>query len=445
MTARYDAIYRRIDDDFLDPMHFRPDSVLGVAGILNAARAGNVVISSAVGNGVGDDKLVYTYVPTIIEYYLGEKPLLRCGDLDPAVPLWLVRSAGLDPQEVATALDHDSGLAGLAGTPDMQAVLEAESHGRPEAALAVEVWLHRLVAGVAAMAAALGGLDALAFSGGIGENAAGLRARAAAGLGFLGVALDGGANAAAVGVEADVSAAGAPVATLVVPARETSSSRRRSAPSCGPCDRRTSTRGPGSGAEDGAHLVDGAARRRRDRLAWRPPHPHQDLRRQPAVEQHVADLLVGRSDLERLAERAGGEAEVGGVQQHRAERLTRPQLRHHVVGGRAEHQEHRAVGPGLLCDLACGEGAGEAVPGARRVREQVGLRYPVVARGARGPERGLGGVAGHGLRHPVRLVHRGEHDLPPAAAAVDHVQDGTLPPAQVWSSSRKASGTGQSP
>jgi uncharacterized circularly permuted ATP-grasp superfamily protein len=71
-----DVIYRRIDDDYLDPMQFRPDSVLGVAGVLNAARAGNVVISSAVGNGVGDDKLVYTYVPTIIEYDLGEKPLL---------------------------------------------------------------------------------------------------------------------------------------------------------------------------------------------------------------------------------------------------------------------------------------------------------------------------------------------------------------------------------
>ena len=71
-----DVVYRRIDDAFLDPMQFRPDSVLGVAGLLNAARAGNVVISSAVGNGVGDDKLVYTYVPTIIEYYLGEKPLL---------------------------------------------------------------------------------------------------------------------------------------------------------------------------------------------------------------------------------------------------------------------------------------------------------------------------------------------------------------------------------
>jgi uncharacterized circularly permuted ATP-grasp superfamily protein len=71
-----DVIYRRIDDTFLDPMQFRPDSVLGVAGLLNAARAGNVVISSAVGNGVADDKLVYTYVPSIIEYYLGEKPLL---------------------------------------------------------------------------------------------------------------------------------------------------------------------------------------------------------------------------------------------------------------------------------------------------------------------------------------------------------------------------------
>lgn len=71
-----DVIYRRIDDAFLDPLQFRADSVLGVAGLVNAARAGNVVISSAIGNGVGDDKLVYTYVPTIIEYYLRERPLL---------------------------------------------------------------------------------------------------------------------------------------------------------------------------------------------------------------------------------------------------------------------------------------------------------------------------------------------------------------------------------
>ncbi|MGO1049406.1 circularly permuted type 2 ATP-grasp protein [Crossiella sp. CA198] len=73
---RVDVIYRRIDDEFLDPLHFRPSSVLGVAGMVNAARAGNVVIANAVGNGVGDDKLVYTYVPEMVQYYLGEKPLL---------------------------------------------------------------------------------------------------------------------------------------------------------------------------------------------------------------------------------------------------------------------------------------------------------------------------------------------------------------------------------
>ncbi|WP_442905191.1 circularly permuted type 2 ATP-grasp protein [Gordonia sp. MMO-8] len=75
--TRVDVVYRRIDDDYLDPMHFRPDSMLGVAGLVNAAREGNVVISSAVGNGVADDKLIYTYVPDIIRYYLGEEPVLR--------------------------------------------------------------------------------------------------------------------------------------------------------------------------------------------------------------------------------------------------------------------------------------------------------------------------------------------------------------------------------
>jgi uncharacterized circularly permuted ATP-grasp superfamily protein len=71
-----DVIYRRIDDEFLDPLQFNPSSVLGVAGVLNAARAGNVVIANAVGNGIGDDKLVYCYVPQMIDYYLNEKPLL---------------------------------------------------------------------------------------------------------------------------------------------------------------------------------------------------------------------------------------------------------------------------------------------------------------------------------------------------------------------------------
>jgi uncharacterized circularly permuted ATP-grasp superfamily protein len=72
-----DVIYRRVDDDWLDPLHFRPDSLLGCPGLVNAARAGNVTIANAVGNGVADDKLIYTYVPDLIRYYLGEEPLLE--------------------------------------------------------------------------------------------------------------------------------------------------------------------------------------------------------------------------------------------------------------------------------------------------------------------------------------------------------------------------------
>ncbi len=73
---RVDVIYRRVDDDFLDPLAFRPDSSLGVAGLFNAYRAGNVVLANALGNGVADDKAIYAYVPEIIRYYLGEDPIL---------------------------------------------------------------------------------------------------------------------------------------------------------------------------------------------------------------------------------------------------------------------------------------------------------------------------------------------------------------------------------
>jgi uncharacterized circularly permuted ATP-grasp superfamily protein len=73
---RVDVIYRRVDDDFLDPLCFRRDSNLGVPGLFNAYRAGNVVLANAVGTGVADDKAVYAYVPAIIRYYLGEEPIL---------------------------------------------------------------------------------------------------------------------------------------------------------------------------------------------------------------------------------------------------------------------------------------------------------------------------------------------------------------------------------
>src|SRR5438034_10112649 len=74
---RVDVIYRRIDDDFLDPLAFRPDSTLGCAGLLSVYRAGNVTLSNAIGTGVADDKSIYPYVPKMIEFYLGEKPILN--------------------------------------------------------------------------------------------------------------------------------------------------------------------------------------------------------------------------------------------------------------------------------------------------------------------------------------------------------------------------------
>src|SRR6202023_575461 len=74
---RVDVIYRRVDDDFIDPLAFRSDSVLGVSGLFNAYRAGNVTLSNAFGTGVADDKALYAYVPKIIKYYLGEDPVLN--------------------------------------------------------------------------------------------------------------------------------------------------------------------------------------------------------------------------------------------------------------------------------------------------------------------------------------------------------------------------------
>jgi uncharacterized circularly permuted ATP-grasp superfamily protein len=75
--TRVDVIYRRIDDEFIDPLSFRRDSLLGVSGLMGAYRAGNVALANAIGNGVADDKAIYAYVPTFIKYYLGQDPILR--------------------------------------------------------------------------------------------------------------------------------------------------------------------------------------------------------------------------------------------------------------------------------------------------------------------------------------------------------------------------------
>ncbi len=118
----------------------------------------------------------------------------RSGSVDPGLVLWLLERERMTEQEMATTLEHESGLTGLAGTADMREVLARDDD---DAKLALDVYAHRLRAGIAAMTAALGGLDALVFTGGVGENAPEVRRRAVEGLDFLGS-----------------------VRTLVIPARE---------------------------------------------------------------------------------------------------------------------------------------------------------------------------------------------------------------------------------
>jgi uncharacterized circularly permuted ATP-grasp superfamily protein len=93
---RVDVIYRRIDDDFLDPLTFRPDSTLGVPGLINAYRAGNVTLANAVGTGIADDKAVYSYMPQIVRFYLGEESLLK------NVPTFRCR----EPSDLQYVMEH---------------------------------------------------------------------------------------------------------------------------------------------------------------------------------------------------------------------------------------------------------------------------------------------------------------------------------------------------
>ena len=147
----------------------------------------------------------------------------RSGNVDPGLIVWLLRHGGLSVDEVSDGLEFSAGLAGLAGLPggsgDMRDVRSAADRGNPQARLALDVHAHRLRAQIAAMAAALGGLDTLVFTGGIGEHQAQTRAETASGLGFLGVAVDESRNATAQ-PDCDISAPGAAVRTLVITARE---------------------------------------------------------------------------------------------------------------------------------------------------------------------------------------------------------------------------------
>jgi acetate kinase len=140
----------------------------------------------------------------------------RSGSVDPGLLLWLQQHEGLSVDEMAHALEHDSGLLGLAGTSDMRDVLARDD---AEASLALGVYLHRLRAAIGAMAATLDGLNALVFTGGVGERSARVRELACHGVSHLGVTIDTARNDSVEG-DVDVRAKGSSVAVLVVRARE---------------------------------------------------------------------------------------------------------------------------------------------------------------------------------------------------------------------------------
>ena len=142
----------------------------------------------------------------------------RSGSVDPGLLLWLERSAGLQPDELADGLEHHSGLLGLAATADMREVLGAAERGDADASLALDVYLHRLRGSIAAMTATLGGIDGLVFTGGVGQNSPVIRERVIEGLRFLDLAIDSVRNHAEDG-DREIGQPGH-AAILVVAARE---------------------------------------------------------------------------------------------------------------------------------------------------------------------------------------------------------------------------------
>ena len=118
---RVDVVYRRVDDEFLDPLHFLPTSMLGCAGIVNAARAGNVTIANFLGNGVADDKAVYPYVPAMIDFYLGETPILAN-----------VETFMLDDEEVRTWALENGSISWSGSRPTVRAAKASSSARAPK-------------------------------------------------------------------------------------------------------------------------------------------------------------------------------------------------------------------------------------------------------------------------------------------------------------------------
>lgn len=143
----------------------------------------------------------------------------RSGSVDPGMLIWLLESGRIELSELSNGLEYESGLVGLAGTPDMREVIERSNEGEPDAALALDVYMHRLRASIAMMAAAMGGLDVVVFTGGVGERAPRIRAATGSTLEMFGAQIDAAKNEAAEG-DSIISGSGSRAAVLVVEARE---------------------------------------------------------------------------------------------------------------------------------------------------------------------------------------------------------------------------------
>jgi acetate kinase len=143
----------------------------------------------------------------------------RSGTVDPGLVLWLLDRPEISADELSLALEHDSGMRGLAGTGDMREVEARSATGDRDAELALSVYTHRLRGAIAAMAAALGGIDALVFTGGVGENSPEIRERATAEMDFMGISVSSALNHRA-GPDHEITNEGSPVRTLVIQARE---------------------------------------------------------------------------------------------------------------------------------------------------------------------------------------------------------------------------------
>jgi len=199
-------------------------AVRRAAGILDRELADLRVVSCHLGAGasvtaVRDGRSVDTSMGfTPVE---GLVMATRSGSVDPGLLLWLLDEGRVPRQDLAEVLEHRAGLKGLSDTGDLREVLRRRAAGDGDAALAFDVFVHRLCREIGGMAASAGGVDVLVMTGGIGENSSVVRAAAADRLGWLGVALDDQANAAGR-PDTDISAGDAVVRTVVVAASEES-------------------------------------------------------------------------------------------------------------------------------------------------------------------------------------------------------------------------------